>query len=102
MHVFFTGGTGQVGSYLIAERIAAGHEVVALARSDASAAAASALGARVQRGNRADLDGLKAAARASEGVIHLGYRRELLSSGGITALGESELLIVQALGELSA
>ncbi len=102
MHVFVTGGTGQVGSYLIPGLIAAGHEVVALARSDASAAAASALGARVRRGNLADLDGLKAAAAESDGVIHLGYRAELLSSGGITALGDSELSIVLAFGEALA
>ena len=101
MLVFITGGTGQVGSYLIPDLIAAGHEVVALARSDASAAAASALGARVRRGNLADLDGLKAAAE-SDGVIHLGYRAELLSSGGITALGDSELSIVLAFGEALA
>jgi len=102
MHVFVTGGTGQVGSYLIPGLIAAGHEVVALARSDASAAAASALGARIRRGNLADLDGLKAAAAESDGVIHLGYRAELLSSGGITALGDSELSIVLAFGEALA
>ena len=102
MLVFITGGTGQVGSYLIRDLVAAGHEVVALARSDASAAAASALGARVRRGNLADLDGLKAAAAESDGVIHLGYRAELLSSGGITALGDSELSIVLAFGEALA
>ncbi|MGA7812525.1 SDR family oxidoreductase [Caballeronia sp.] len=102
MHVFVTGGTGRVGSYLIPDLIGAGHEVVALARSDTSAAAASALGARVRRGNLADLDGLKAAAAESDGVIHLGYRAELLSSGGITALGDSELSIVLAFGEALA
>ncbi|KLU27835.1 3-beta hydroxysteroid dehydrogenase [Caballeronia mineralivorans PML1(12)] len=102
MHVFVTGGTGQVGSYIIPELIAAGHEVTGLARSDKSAAAVSALGARVRRGNLADLDGLKAAAAESDGVIHLGYRAELLSSGGITALGASELSIVLAFGEALA
>lgn len=66
------------------------------------AAAASALGATVRRGNLADLDGLKAAAAAAGGVIHLGYRAELLSSGGITAIGESALSIVLAFGEALA
>lgn len=102
MLVFVTGGTGHVGSYVIPDLIAAGHEVVALARSDASAAAASALGARVRRGDLADLKGLKAAAAGSDGIIHLGYRGELLPSGGIAALGESELAIVLAFGEALA
>lgn len=62
MLVFVTGGTGHVGSYVIPDLIAAGHEVVALARSDASAAAAYALGAKVRRGDLADLEGLKTTA----------------------------------------
>ena len=99
MHVFVTGGTGHAGSHIIPELIAAGHEVTALARSDAAAAAASALGANVRRGDLADLDGLKAAAAKSDGVIHVGYRAELLPSGGIAALGDSELSTVLAFGD---
>ena len=87
MHVFVTGGTGHVGSYIIPDLIAAGHEVTALARSDESAAAVSALGAKVRRGDIADLDGLKAAAAESDGVIHVAHRAELLPSGGIDAVG---------------
>src|SRR5712675_3405398 len=102
MRVFVTGGTGHTGSYIIPELIAAGHEVTGLARSDESAAAVSALGAKVRRGDLADLDVLKAAAAESDGVIHLGYRADLLSSGGITALRDSELETVQALGEALA
>jgi len=94
MHVFVTGPSGHAGSYVIPELIAAGHEVTGLARSDKSAAAVSALGARVCRGDLADLDVLKAAAGESDGVIHLGYRADLLRSGGITALRDSELSFV--------
>jgi nucleoside-diphosphate-sugar epimerase len=100
--VFVTGGTGHAGSYVIPDLIAAGHEVTALVRSDKAAAAASALGAKLRRGDLADLDGLKAAAAAAEGVIHLGYRAELLPSGGIAALCESELATVLAFGEALA
>jgi uncharacterized protein YbjT (DUF2867 family) len=46
MRVFVTGGTGHIGSYIIPDLIAAGHEVTGLARSDTSAAALSALGAK--------------------------------------------------------
>ena len=49
MHVFVTGGTGHIGSYVVPELIAAGHEVTGLASSDESAAAVSALGAKVRR-----------------------------------------------------
>lgn len=102
MHVFVTGGTGHSGPYIISDLIAAGHEVTALARSDAAAAAVSALGAKVRRGDLADLDVLKAAAAESDGVIHLGYRAELIRSGGLAALRDSELAIVLALREALA
>ena len=57
MHVFVTGGTGHSGSYIVPELIAAGHEVTGLARSDTSAPALSALGAKVRRGDLQDLEG---------------------------------------------
>jgi nucleoside-diphosphate-sugar epimerase len=98
VHVFVTGGTGHAGSYVIPDLVAAGHEVTALARSDASAAAVSALGAMVRRGDLADLDGLKEAAAESDGVIHLAYRADLLPSGGIAALSDAELSVVTAFG----
>ena len=102
MHVFVTGGTGHAGPYIISDLIAAGHEVTALARSDAAAAAVSALGAKVRHGDLADLDVLKAAAAESDGVIHLGYRADLLRSGGLTALRDSELATVLALRDALA
>jgi uncharacterized protein YbjT (DUF2867 family) len=78
MQVLVTGGTGHSGPYIISELIAAGHEVTGLARSDKAAAAVSALGAKVRRGDVSDLEGLKAAAAESDGVIHVAHRQDLL------------------------
>ncbi|MCI3241179.1 SDR family oxidoreductase [Streptomyces spinosisporus] len=102
MHVFVAGGTGHSGSYIIPELIAAGHEVTGLARSDVSAAALSALGAKVRRGDLQDLDGLKEAAADSDGVIHVAHRQDLLPSGGMDAVAAAELPIVHAYGEALA
>src|ERR1700736_6024584 len=102
MRVLVTGGTGHIGSYIIPELIAAGHEVTALARSDKSAAAVSALGAKVRRGGLEDLDGLKKAAAESDGVIHVAHRQDLLPSGGIDAVAAAELQIMLAYGEALA
>src|SRR5690606_32476292 len=102
MHVFVTGGTGHSGPYIISELVVAGHEVTALARSDTAAAAVSALGAKVRRGSLEDLDGLKAAAADSDGVIHVAHRQDLLPSGGIDAVAAAEIPIMLAYGEALA
>ncbi|MDV3126501.1 SDR family oxidoreductase [Mycobacterium sp. 21AC1] len=102
MRVFVTGGTGHSGSYIIPELLAAGHEVTGLVRSDAAAAAVSALGANVRRGSLEDLDGLKEAAADSDGVIHVAHRQDLLPSGGIDAVTAAELPVMLAYGEALA
>ncbi len=102
MRVFVYWGTGHSGSYIIPDLMAAGHEVTGLARSDAAAAALSALGAKVRRGGLQDLDGLKEAASGSDGVIHVAHRQDLLPSGGMDAVAAAELPIMLAYGEALA
>jgi nucleoside-diphosphate-sugar epimerase len=102
MHVFITGGTGHSGSYIIPDLIAARHEVTGLARSDAAAAALSALGAKVRRGDLEDLEGLKEAAADADGVIHVAHRQDLLPSGGMDAVAAAEVPIMLAYGEALA
>jgi len=56
--VFVTGGSGVVGGALVERLVARGDEVVALARSDAAAAALQARGTQVVRGDLLDEDAL--------------------------------------------
>ena len=66
--MFLTGATGFIGSFLVPELINAGHHVVGLSRSDAGAEALTRAGAEVFRGDVNDLDCLRTAAEAADGV----------------------------------
>lgn len=102
MHVFLTGGTGHSGPYLITDLIAAGHAVTALVRSQAGADAVAALGATPRHGSLEDLEGLKQAASAADGVIHVAHRQDLLPTGGLDAVAAAEVEIMLAYGDALA
>ncbi|MCU7723602.1 SDR family oxidoreductase [Actinoplanes sp. KI2] len=102
MRIFVTGASGWIGSPTVAELLKAGHQVVGLARSDASAAKVAALGAEVRRGDLADLDGLRAAAADSDGVIHLGYNHADFSPDGMAAAAALDRAAIDAIGDTLA
>jgi nucleoside-diphosphate-sugar epimerase len=102
MRVFVTGASGWIGSAVVPELLSAGHQVVGLARSDASAAALTAAGVEVQSGTLDDLDTLRDVAEKSDAVIHLAFKHDLVYSGDFQSAAEADRRAVEAFGEVLA
>src|SRR5579871_1428852 len=73
MRVFITGASGFVGSAVLKELVTAGHQVIALARSENAAQAIGAGGAQILAGDLENLAALKQGAEAADAVIHCGF-----------------------------
>ena len=96
MRVFVTGASGWIGSAVVDELLATGHQVTGLARSDASAAALEAKGAAVRRSDLDDLAALRGGAEEAEAVIHLANKHDWSDPVGTSA---AERAAVQTLGD---
>jgi len=97
MRVFVTGATGFIGTELVKELIAAGHQVRGLIRSDAGAEQLIAVGAEVYHGNMEDLDSLRRGATGVDAVVNLAFDRDFSK---FTQNGESERKAIEALGSV--
>jgi nucleoside-diphosphate-sugar epimerase len=112
MRVFITGATGFIGSAIVADLIAAGHQVLGLTRSEAGARALAAAGAEAHRGTLEDLDSLRRGAARADGVIHTAFnhdfstylanceddRRVIAALGSVLAGSERPLLVTSGTG----
>lgn len=99
MHVFVTGGTGTIGSAVVAELLGHDHTVLALARSDSSAQTLEDAGAEPLRGGLGDLDVLRAGAAQTDGVISLAFGRDYSNADALAAAITEESAAMAALGE---
>lgn len=76
MRIFLTGATGFVGSAIIPDLVAAGHQVVGLARSEAAARTLERAGAEAHSGDLNDTASLRAGAAAADAVIHVAFNHD--------------------------
>jgi nucleoside-diphosphate-sugar epimerase len=99
MKIFVTGASGWIGSAVVPDLLQAGHEVVGLARSEASAEKLEAAGVRVHRGDLDDPDALAGAAAASDGVIHLAFQHEVaFEQGDFATAAAADRRAVEVMG----
>jgi len=102
MRIFVTGASGFIGSVVVPELLDAGHQVVGLARSDASAAALTDTGVEVVRGTIDDIEVLRDASAASDGVIHLAFKGDVAFSGDYQGAADADRRVVDTIGDALA
>jgi nucleoside-diphosphate-sugar epimerase len=102
MKLFVTGASGWIGSAVVPELLGAGHQVVGLARSEASAQKLTEAGAAVHLGDLADPDSLAQAAADADGVIHLAFQHEIAFGGDFATASATDRRAVGVMGRALA
>jgi nucleoside-diphosphate-sugar epimerase len=99
MNIFVTGASGFIGSAVVKELIRAGHQVIGLARSEASAKIIRDAGASVLLGTLEDLEILKQGASQADGIIHTAFIHDFTQ---YQKAGEVDKTAIQTMGNVLA
>lgn len=97
MRIFVTGATGFIGSELVKQLIAAGHQVRGLTRSDAGVEQLKALGVEAHRGDLTDLDSLRSGTKGMDAVVNLGFNHDM---SRFAQSAKEEIQAIEALGSV--
>jgi len=95
MRIFLTGATGFIGSRIVPELLAAGHQVLGMTRSEQGARALAAAGAEVHHGQLEDLDSLRSGAAKADAVIHTAFDHDF---SNFVANCEKDSRVIKAMG----
>ncbi|QWT19708.1 SDR family oxidoreductase [Bacillus sp. NP157] len=97
MRIFLTGATGFIGSRIVPELLAAGHQVLGMTRSESGARALAAAGAEAHQATLEDLDSLRAGAEGVDAVIHTAFDHDF---SNFVANCEKDRRVIGALGSV--
>ena len=97
MRVFLTGATGFIGSRILRELLASGHEVIGVTRSDAGAKALASAGASAHFGTLEDPATLAKGAENPDAIIHTAFDHDF---SNFAANCEKDRRVIGALGSV--
>lgn len=97
MRIFLTGATGFIGSRIVPELLAAGHQVLGMTRSEAGARTLADAGAEAHLATLEDLDSVRAGAAQADAVIHTAFDHDF---SNFLAICEKDRRVIEALGSV--